>query len=176
MTVVSSPLDHHRSASLAGQVALVTGAARGLGAAIAHGLFDKGCRVVFADIDGTENEKSARAIDPDGERTQLLEVDVSNVVSVEAAFQSVIARWGRVDILVNNAAVARSTPLWEIGEDEWDHVIGVNLRSVFFLSRIAGKHMRENGYGRIINIASLRARWRGRAAPTTPRRKAAFLR
>jgi 3-oxoacyl-[acyl-carrier protein] reductase len=134
---------------------MVTGAARGLGAAIARGLFDRGCRVVFVDIDGAENEKTARAVDPAGEKTQVLETDVSDLQSVEAAFQSTIARWGRIDILVNNAAVARATSLWDIAQDEWDHVIGVNLRSVFFLSRLAGKHMRDNGYGRIVNIASL---------------------
>jgi 3-oxoacyl-[acyl-carrier protein] reductase len=141
--------------SLNGATAFVTGTARGLGSALASALYARGCNVVLADIDGSTNDTTAETIDPSGARTQTLRVDVGDPASVTRSFEAALDRWGSIEILVNNAAVTNITPIWDISLEEWDRVLAVNLRSVFLMSRLAGAQMRQAGYGRIINIASL---------------------
>lgn len=142
-------------ATLEGRTAFVTGTAQGLGAELAEGLWARGCNVVMADVDGDRNDATAEGIDADGTRVLPLHADVADLRSAEDSFTAAVERWGSVDILVNNAAVTEVKPLWDIALDEWDRVLAVNLRGVFVLSRIAGEHMRTNGGGRIVNIASL---------------------
>lgn len=141
--------------SLEGATAFVTGSAKGLGSALAGGLYEQGCNVVLADIDEPTNSATAETLDPSGERTQTLHVDVGDPASVTESFEAAVRRWGSVEILINNAAVTNITSIWDISLEEWERVLAVNLRSVFLMSRLAGAHMRELGYGRIINIASL---------------------
>ena len=131
---------------LDGLTALVTGGAQGIGAAIAGALHAEGSAVVVGDLEAAE---------PLGERAWATELDVRSKESIEQAVAGAVERFGRLDILVNNAARISPTPLWEIGPDEWDDVLAVNLRGVFLASQIAGAHMRENGFGRIVNIASI---------------------
>jgi 3-oxoacyl-[acyl-carrier protein] reductase len=131
---------------LDGLTALVTGGAQGIGAAIATGLYAEGAAVVVGDLEAAE---------PLGERAFATNLDVRSKESIEQAVAGAIERFGRLDILVNNAARISPTPLWEIGPDEWDDVLAVNLRGVFLASQVAGAHMRENGSGRIVNIASI---------------------
>lgn len=138
-----------------GRTAFVTGAARGVGLAIAKGLCDRGLRVVMADIDAGANRRAARDADPSGERAEAVEIDVRDPDAAVAAIDSVADRWGSIDVLVNNAAITGGTSLWELDIDEWDEVIATNLRSVFVLSRAAGGRMRDRGWGRIINLSSL---------------------
>jgi 3-oxoacyl-[acyl-carrier protein] reductase len=140
---------------LHGRTALVTGAAGGLGSALVQGFYDRGANVVLADIDADGNTALAKTVDPTGDRALAITVDLSDELSVSRAARAAIDRWGSLDILVNNAAIAKPTSLWEVSLAEWDSVMAVNLRAVFILSRIAGAHMRERKYGRIINIASL---------------------
>jgi 3-oxoacyl-[acyl-carrier protein] reductase len=128
---------------LAGRVALVTGAARGIGEAIARNLAAQGSEVVGADID-------AAALGPGG-----VVLDVRSRTSFAAAIDETIRRHGRLDVLVNNAAITIRRPFFEIEEDEWDEVQAVNLRGVFLGSRLAGEIMRDQGSGRIINLSSL---------------------
>lgn len=130
---------------LAGQTAFVTGAARGLGLAIASGLADAGAQVVLADLQPP----------PPGVGHLVLPLDVRDEAAFAAAFDTAVARFGAIDIFVNNAAISPPTALWDIGADEWDAVLQVNLRGAFFGCRIAGRHMRTRGSGRIVNIASL---------------------
>jgi 3-oxoacyl-[acyl-carrier protein] reductase len=139
------------------KVALVTGTAQGVGQAIAGRLHDDGFVVVMADIARERNRASAVALDPDGARTQVVDVDLRDPDAAVAVVEQAIGRWGRLDVLVNNAAVAKGTPLWDVDVAEWDDVMATNLRSTFLLSRAAGAHMRERGDGRIINMASLSA-------------------
>lgn len=137
------------------RVALVTGAARGLGEAIAVELLGGGHDVVLADLDGAAAAATAARIDPGGARTAAVAADVSRRDDFERAFAVAAARTGRVHVLVNNAARTVSRPFFEIEQREWDEVLAVNLRSVLFGCQLAGEHMRAAGAGRIVNMASL---------------------
>ncbi len=136
------------------QTAFVTGAAQGLGAAIAKALADSGRNVVLADVDASVAE-TARAIDPHGRRAVAQMLDVRDEEAFQSAFDGAVARFGAVDIMVNNAARTAMRPVWDITAPEWDDVLSVNLRGTFFGCRIAGRHMRERKAGRIINLSSI---------------------
>ncbi|MCW3016971.1 MAG: family oxidoreductase [Solirubrobacterales bacterium] len=136
----------------AGRVAIVTGAGRGTGQAIAATLGARGARVVVADIDGAAAARVAHELGPRGVPAT---VDVADWAAVHALVDDTVVREGRLDVLVNNAARSVARSFWEIDPDEWDSVIATNLRSVFAGCRAAGAHMRERGVGRIVNLASL---------------------
>jgi 3-oxoacyl-[acyl-carrier protein] reductase len=131
------------------RVAVVTGAARGLGAAIAAGLHARGATVVLADID----DAGARAGEI-GERAWAAPVDVRDRDSVNALVEEVVRRSGRIDVLVNNAALTPIGSLWDVEPDEWDDVLAVNLRGPLFTIQAVGPRMIAQGWGRIVNIAS----------------------
>ena len=139
---------------LHGRTAFVTGAARGLGRAIAQGLAQAGANVVLADIDPGV-EAAAVALRHDGHAALALMLDVRSETAFAAAFEQACAAFGAIDVLVNNAARTPGGSLWDVSADEWDDVLAVNLRGSFFGCRIAGRHMRERGRGRIVNLASL---------------------
>lgn len=136
---------------LSGRVAFVTGAGQGLGAAIARGLADAGARVALADIELAK----VQAVAAEVEGGLALQLDVRDEAAFQACFGKAAAHFGGVDIMVNNAARTPVTSLWDITPEEWDDVLAVNLRGSFFGCRIAGRHMRERGAGRIVNLASL---------------------
>lgn len=155
---MSAPGDSSRSAGGAAagaRVALVTGSAQGVGAAIAQELLARGHRVVLVDRDATANDATRAQLDPAGETTHALTLDLRDAPAIEPAIEQAHARWGRLDILVNNAAYTTPTPLPDITVQEWDDVLDTNLRAVFLLSRAAGARMKASGWGRIVNIASL---------------------
>lgn len=134
-------------------VALVTGAARGLGAVIAQTLHRSGMRVVVADIALDGAREIARSLDAGQTTARAVALDVRE----KQAFQSVLdatADWGGIDVLVNNAAVSFTTPAMQISAEEFDLVLAVNLRGPFFACQVIGAHMKAQGYGRIVNIAS----------------------
>lgn len=136
-----------------GRTAMVTGAARGIGAAIAKRLASEGAKVVIADIDGDTASDTARKI---GERAKAQRLDVTSVTSWEDAVGGAVAEWGRLDILVNNAGIAgRSAPAWELAVEEWQQVIDIDLTGVYLGCRTVLPGMIEHGYGRIVNIASI---------------------
>jgi 3-oxoacyl-[acyl-carrier protein] reductase len=137
------------------RTAFVTGAASGLGAAIAKELLDAGLRVALADIDAEGAARAMRDLGGDPERLLTIELDIGDRASLASGFAAAVARWGAVDILVNNAAIAKATSIWTIEPEEWDRVLAVNLTGLFELTRLAAAPMRERGFGRIINIASL---------------------
>jgi len=143
-------MTHATTLPLAGRVAFVTGAGQGLGAAIARGLAQAGARVAVADID--EANAQAVAAEVNG---LALSLDVRDEQAFNDRFAQAVAHFGAVDILVNNAARTPTTSLWDITPTEWDDVLAINLRGSFFGCRIAGRHMRERGAGRIVNLASL---------------------
>jgi len=140
---------------LIGRAAFVTGAAGGLGAAIAKVLLDAGCRVALADIDGEGALRAMRELGGDSERLKTIEMDLGDRTSLAKGFAAIVEHWGAVDILVNNAALAKASSIWTTPSEEWDRVIAVNLTGLFELSRLAAAPMRDRGFGRIINIASL---------------------
>jgi 3-oxoacyl-[acyl-carrier protein] reductase len=136
---------------LAGRVAIVTGAGRGLGEAIAGVLDGQGAEVIVADIDGTAAEAVAGRL----QRAHAATVDVADWDGVHALVADTVDARGRLDILVNNAARSVARGFWEIEPGEWDDVLAVNLRGVLAGCRAAGAHMRQQGSGRIVNLASL---------------------
>lgn len=139
---------------LAGKVALVSGAGQGLGLAIARAFLAEGASVVLADINpGIAG--IAREAEPSGQRAMGLVMDVKHEDQWTGALATTIDRFGALDILVNNAALTISKSVWDIPEAEWDDVMAVNLRGVFFGCRVAGRHMRDRKSGRIINLSSL---------------------
>lgn len=138
---------------LNGQTAIVTGAATGIGEAIARRLSAAGASVAVADLDLAGARAAAESI---GNGAFPVRIDISRSDSVQTAIAEVLAKTGRIDILVNNAGIAgKAAPLWEQTDDDWQQVIGVNLTGVFNCCRAVIGHMRERKYGRIVNIASI---------------------
>jgi NAD(P)-dependent dehydrogenase (short-subunit alcohol dehydrogenase family) len=139
------------SGSVEGKVAIVTGAAQGIGNAIGKGLAAEGARIVVADLNRAE-EAAAEFDDGVG-----ITVDVADEAQVERMAQEVVDRCGQIDILVNNAGLYASLamrPFTEIPVDEWRQVMDVNVLSMFLTTRAVVPHMREQGGGRIVNISS----------------------
>ena len=135
------------------KTALVTGAARGIGLAIATRLAADGLRVALLDQDGAAVEAAARVI---GRDALALTADVTRAREVDDAVARVEQLWSRLDILVNNAGITgRSFPIWELTDEDWQRVIDVDLTSVFLCCRAAVKVMMRQGSGRIVNIASI---------------------
>jgi NAD(P)-dependent dehydrogenase (short-subunit alcohol dehydrogenase family) len=151
---------------LNGKVALVTGAARGIGRAIAERLAADGARVMLGDIDPAEAERVAREIDADLESSRSIEMDVADRSSVEQAVADITKHWGRLDILVANAGIMDRMPFLEMTDDFWDRVHGINLRGAFLCGQAAARQMVAQGGGRIVNVASNSGIFggRGRAA------------
>ncbi|MGN6871888.1 MAG: SDR family NAD(P)-dependent oxidoreductase [Solirubrobacteraceae bacterium] len=149
---------------LTDRVALVTGAAQGIGAAVAETLYRAGAAVAVADVRLDAAVEACAAIDPAGVRVLAVEVDVRNRESVARAFDAAEAALGPVDILVNNAAITAQGSVWEISVDDWDEVLAVNLRGTLLCSQIAGPAMAERGFGRIVNLASLAGQQGGTVA------------
>lgn len=137
---------------LTGHTAIVTGAASGIGAAIARRLAKAGATVAIADINGDAAAEVAATIPG----ALAVAMDVTNTESVQAAVDSVIAQTGRVHILVNNAGIGgKAAPLWEQNIDDWHRCIAINMDGVWNGCKAVLPHMRENKYGRIVNIASI---------------------
>jgi len=139
---------------LEGKVALVTGASRGLGAAMAMGLAEAGADVVLHDrADPVETE--SRVKQHTGVRTLRVVADLADRAAADSLATAAMEAMGRIDILVNNAGIIRRAPAAEFSDLDWDDVLEVNLTAVFRLCRAVGRRMLEQGHGKIINIASL---------------------
>ena len=136
-----------------GKTALVTGAARGIGLAIATRLAADGLRVAMLDQDRAAVEAAAPGL---GAGALALAADVTRAAEVDAAIARIEREWGRLDVLVNNAGITgRSFPIWDLTDEDWQRVIDVDLTSVFLCCRAAVKVMLRQGAGRIVNIASI---------------------
>ena len=147
--------------------AIVTGAARGIGRAIAERLHGEGCHVAFADIDVSEAGVAVRGIDADETRACVIEVDVCDRGSIQSMLDATVARFGGVDILVSNAGIMDRMPFLEMTDDFWDRVLTLNLKGAFRAGQIAARQMIAQGTGgRIVNVASNSGIFggRGRAA------------
>jgi NADP-dependent 3-hydroxy acid dehydrogenase YdfG len=140
------------------QIALVTGAAQGLGAAICHTLSEAGAIVILADIRTERSEPLAVELRNTGEEAEVLGLDVSDEQQTEAAVRELIARRGRIDILINNAGTDVTAPLTELRVRDWDRVIDVNLRGPFLMAKHVFPAMRQQGSGCIVNIVSTAAK------------------
>lgn len=141
---------------LDGRVALITGAARGIGYAIAHLLGRRGAAIALFDLDGEAVRVAATTLMADGIDVLALHGDVGRSSDADAAVAACVDRWGRLDILVNNAGIGGgNAPVWEMDDETWRRVLHVNLDGVFYFCRAAIRQMRARGAGRIVNIASI---------------------
>lgn len=137
------------------QTALVTGAASGLGKVIASQLLQQGYQLVLTDVDEQRAQQAARQLDNSEERVLALGLDIRQRPDFERVLAATLARFGSLEVLVNNAALTLATPLMEIEPDEFDRVIATNLRGTFVSCQTVGRYFATRGYGRIINLASL---------------------
>lgn len=147
------------------RVAIVTGANKGLGLAIAENFVKEGKKTVFV-IRNKENlEQTKQLFQKEVIQNQVMfiQLDVSDMDGIKEAVNQVFNEWGRIDILVNNAGIRFETSIEEINEEEWDHVLSVNLKSTFFFSQAVIPAMKEGKWGRIINMSS----FGGQAGPLT---------
>lgn len=135
--------------------ALVTGGGSGLGEAITRALHGAGFRVAISDIDGAKAAAVALSLDPTGQSALGIALDVADGAAIEAVAADLDARWGGVQVLVNNAVLTRAVPVLDITLEDWDQVMAVNARGTFAASQIIGRRMKAAGYGRIVNMASL---------------------
>ena len=140
---------------LAGKVAVVTGASRGLGRAIAVAFAEAGAAVALAARSRPHLDESAHAVERAGGRALVMTTDVTRYADVEALMDRTVAELGRLDIVVNNSGIARVTPLAELSPEEWQAVLGVNLTGVFHGCRAAARHLIPQRSGKVINLASV---------------------
>ena len=141
--------------SIESSVALVTGAAQGLGFQIASALFAAGYRVVLTDVNEDAAKKAAASLDVTGRNAVACELNIMNKADYQAALDFTLSQFGALQVLVNNAAVTKATPVMEISPEEFNEVVSINLGGVFVGCQVIGRYMAEQGYGRIINMASL---------------------
>jgi len=136
------------------KVAIVTGAGRGIGKAIAVRLSDEGARVVISDVDLAYAENIAARLKKMGREVLAFKADVSSWYEVTQMFNTVGKRFGGVDILVNNAGIRRDVPFHKVSEEDWDSAISIQVKGCFMCARAAQKYMVKQNYGKIINLSS----------------------
>lgn len=141
--------------SLEGKVAIVTGAAQGIGRTIAETLAQDGADVVVADMDPGRAQETIEAIQKLGRRTLNIKVNVADWTDVKAMADQVLKEWGKIDILVNNAGITRDGLLVRMKEEDWNLVLQVNLNGTFHCTKAVMQPMTKQRYGRIVNIASI---------------------
>ena len=144
----------HPTFDLTGKIAVVTGANKGIGFGIAKCLASAGAIVIGTARDITHAESFKKEIEAEGSKADLITLDVLNLESIKIAFAVIKEKYGRIDILVNNAGVGANHPAEAVTEADWDEIMDVNTKGLFFCSQAAGKMMMEQKSGRIINISS----------------------
>lgn len=141
--------------SLTDQVALVTGSGRGIGRAIALALAEQGAHLVINDVDAASAAATAADIQALGREALVQGANVVDEAQVEGMIEAIMERFGRLDVLVNNAGLTRDGLLIRMKEDQWDLVLDVNLKGAFLCTKSAARPMMKARYGRIVNIASV---------------------
>ncbi|GGK30686.1 3-oxoacyl-ACP reductase [Caldalkalibacillus thermarum] len=142
---------------LTNRVALVTGASRGIGKAIAARFAREGAKVCLVDINEELVQAAGQELENEGLTVMALRCDVTDRSQVENTVDSIVSMWGRLDILVNNAGIIRDNLLFKMTDEDWEQVMDVHLKGAFYCSRAAQKYMVEQKYGRIINLSSTSA-------------------
>ncbi|HET7079082.1 MAG TPA: SDR family NAD(P)-dependent oxidoreductase, partial [Chloroflexia bacterium] len=147
-------MDEYPQFTVSGQVALVTGAAQGIGRACALALAQAGADVALGLHNVEADQGVAAAVEALGRRALRLQMDVTRLDQIEHAVAATVAQFGRLDILVNNAGLGPSNPAEDVREEDFDLTVAVNLKGTFFASQAAGRVMIGQQYGRIINLSS----------------------
>jgi NAD(P)-dependent dehydrogenase (short-subunit alcohol dehydrogenase family) len=137
-----------------GRVAVVTGAAGGIGRAVAARFARAGASVALVDLDEAGGTDASRAIERDGGRAMFIRADVSQSLDCRQAVEHTVARFGRLDVLVNNAGIIRRADVVRLAEDDWDRVMAVNVKSVFLMSKFAVPAMANSRHSAIVNVSS----------------------
>jgi len=140
---------------LTGKVALVTGAAQGIGKAVALLLARNGADIVISDINLEKAEETAKEVQALGRKALATKVDVATLGDVEKMVETILAQFGKVDILVNNAGIARDKLILRMTEEDWDAVLNINLKGTFNCTKAVVRHMSKQRSGKIVNIASV---------------------
>jgi len=140
---------------ISGKTAIVTGGSTGLGAGMAIGLAEAGADIVL--VDRTGCSETAEQVKAAGRRVINIIADLSTIAPIEMIMRQTLEEFGKVDILVNNAGIIRRTPAIDYSEKDWDDVMAINSKTVFFFCQAAAKDMMKRKYGKIINISSLLA-------------------
>lgn len=144
------------SFNLSGKVAIVTGAGRGIGRALAIGLAEAGADVALISRTETDLERTAASIHELGRRTLILQADVTSRDQVRGTVDRVMREWGKIDLLINNAGMNIRSKALDVTDEEWQTIMDTNLKSAFMLSQEVGQRMKElNNGGRIVNISSV---------------------
>lgn len=136
------------------QVVVVTGASKGIGAGISKELARAGARVVLCARDVEQLNALRKEIESEGGLAYVFQLDVNAVDDIKEVFKKIHAEFGRIDVLVNNAGLGFNHAALDVHEEDWDAMMNVNLKGLFFCAQQAGKYMVEAGYGRIINMSS----------------------
>jgi 3-oxoacyl-[acyl-carrier protein] reductase len=140
---------------LQGKVALVTGAAQGIGRTVALLLAQNGADIVVSDINLEKAEQTAKEIEALGRRAMAIKADVANANDVERMVETILGKFGQIDILVNNAGIARDKLILRMTEEDWDAVLNVNLKGTFNCTKAVIRHMSKQRKGKVVNIASV---------------------
>jgi 3-oxoacyl-[acyl-carrier protein] reductase len=140
---------------LKGKVALVTGGAQGIGKAVALTLARHGADVIVADVNLEKARETAKEVEAAGRSAMAVNVDVTRLSDVEQMVESAMGHFGKVDILINNAGIARDKLILRMTEEDWDAVLDVNLKGTFNCTKAIIKHMSKQRSGKIVNIASV---------------------
>lgn len=150
---------------LEGRTAIVTGARRGIGRAIALALAKEGANITVSDTSQEDCQKVVAEIEKLGRKGLALKCDVTSTAEVEDMVKKTVAKFGKLDILLNNAGIINFKPFLELTDEDWDTLINVNLKGQFLCARAAAKEMIKNKWGRIVNIASISSGGCGIAFP-----------
>jgi gluconate 5-dehydrogenase len=147
-------MDARNLFDLSGKVALVAGGSRGIGFAVAEGLASAGAKVVVANSTPDQGERAATQIRAQGYEARAIPLDIRQRASIDTLVAATLQAFGRIDILVNAIGVIRRGPIEAVTEDDWDTMMGVNLRGAFLLCQAVGREMIAQRHGKIINISS----------------------
>jgi NAD(P)-dependent dehydrogenase (short-subunit alcohol dehydrogenase family) len=143
---------------LSNKVAIITGGARGIGRGIAMKFAEEGCSPVIVDVLAAEGRKTAEELSKKERNAVFIKCDITDRSQVKEMVDQVIGKFGKVDILINNAGITGlPKSVTDINEEEWDRVLSINLKGMFLCCKTVVPHMKEKGYGKIVNISSLSA-------------------